>query len=72
MSGTGCIRSKAGVLEMETVRQYHRARMAQRYEEREQLRLRWLQRVRAAIRRLAPHHPEVRRVVLFGSLVKAG
>jgi predicted nucleotidyltransferase len=72
MSGTGGIRLKAGTLDMETVRQYHRARMAQQREQREQLRLHWLQRVRAAILRVAPRHPGVRRVILFGSLIKAG
>ena len=57
---------------METARQYYRARIAQRYEQREQLRLYWLQRVRSAILRLAPHYPGVRRVILFGSLIQAG
>ena len=57
---------------MESARQYHRARMAQRHEQRERLRLHWLQRVRAAILRLAPHYPGVQRVILFGSLIKAG
>jgi predicted nucleotidyltransferase len=72
MSGTGGTRLVAGTLDMETARQHYRARKAQRYEQREQLRLHWLQRVRAAILRLAPHHPEVQRVILFGSLIKAG
>jgi predicted nucleotidyltransferase len=57
---------------MEAARQHYRARTAKRYEQREQLRLRWLQRVRMAILRLAPHHPGVQRVILFGSLIKAG
>ena len=63
---------KAGTIETETARQYHRARVAQRYEQREQLRLHWLQRVRATILRMAPRYPGVQRVILFGSLIKAG
>ena len=72
MSGTRDTRLNAGTIEMETARQYHRARMAQRHEQREQLRLHWLQRIRAVVLRLAPHYPGVHQVILFGSLIKAG
>lgn len=55
---------------MEAARRYYRQREAQRRAEREAERLAWLQRVREAVPRIAAQHPGVRRVVLFGSLVK--
>ena len=63
---------KSELPEMEAARQYYHIRKAQRYEQRERLRLHWLQRVRATVARLAPRYPGVRRVILFGSLIKPG
>ncbi len=58
--------------DIESARQYYRQREAQRRAQREAERCHWLQRVRETVVRLAPQHPGVRRVVLFGSLVQPG
>mgnify|MGYP000862597065 CR=1 FL=1 len=59
-------------LDIEAARAYHRTREAQRLAVREQVRLDWFERARAAVLRLAPEHPQVRRVYLFGSVVQPG
>lgn len=53
-------------------REYHARRAAERRAEREALRRRKLSQAREAIRRLAPRFPAVRRVYLFGSLLRPG
>lgn len=58
--------------EIEAARQYHREREARRRAQREAEQQRWLQRVRDVVARVAPQHPGVRRVILFGSLVRPG
>jgi predicted nucleotidyltransferase len=58
--------------EIETAREYHRAREARRYSQREEARQQWLDRAREAIQQLAPHHPAVQRVYLFGSVTQPG
>jgi predicted nucleotidyltransferase len=58
--------------DIESARQYYRQREARRRAQREAERQHWLQRVRETIAWLAPQHPGVRRVVLFGSLVQPG
>ncbi len=55
-----------------TPREYHARRAAARREERESLRERKLGQAREAIRRLAPRFPAVRRVYLYGSLLRPG
>lgn len=55
-----------------TPREYHARRAAERRAEREALRARKLEEARAAIRRVAPDFPAVRRVYLFGSLLRPG
>jgi predicted nucleotidyltransferase len=57
---------------LEAARRYHHEREARAYARRERDRQEWLRRVREAVVRLAPHHPEVRRAYLFGSLTQAG
>ena len=58
--------------DIESARQYYRQREAQRHAQREAERRHWLQRVRETVARLAPQHPRVRRVILFGSLLQPG
>jgi predicted nucleotidyltransferase len=58
--------------DIKSARQYYHQREARRRAQREAERQRWLQRVREAVSRVAPQHPGVRRVVLFGSLVQPG
>ena len=58
--------------DLETARQYYRQREARRRAQREAVRQQWLQRTRQAVSRLVVEHLGVRRVVLFGSLVKPG
>jgi predicted nucleotidyltransferase len=53
-------------------REYHARRDAAHRAEREALRQARLEQARAAIRRLAPLFPAVRRVYLFGSLLHPG
>ncbi len=53
-------------------RRYHRERAERERARREEERLIWLQRARQAVQELAPQHPEVQRVYLFGSLTQAG
>ncbi len=53
-------------------REYHARRTASRRAAREALRQRKLRQAREAIRRLAPRYPAVRRVYLFGSLLRPG
>lgn len=58
--------------QLEAAREYHREREARRIAQRESEREQLVQKVRAAISRLAEQHPGVRRVYLFGSLVQPG
>ncbi len=60
------------VLDVEAARKHYREREARRRAEREARRQRWLRRVREAVSRLVTHHPGVRRVYVFGSLVHPG
>ena len=53
-------------------RQYHARREAQRRSAREQIRQERYRQVRAAVERLAPAHPSLRAVYLFGSLLQPG
>ncbi len=53
-------------------REYHARRAASRREKRETLRQCKLEQAREVIRRLAPRFPAVRRVYLFGSLLRPG
>jgi predicted nucleotidyltransferase len=53
-------------------REYHAERERERLREREELRQEWLAKTREAVRRVAPAHPAVRAVYLFGSLVQPG
>ena len=53
-------------------REYHARRNAARRERRETARRRKLAEAREAIRRIAPRHPAVRSVFLFGSLLHPG
>ncbi len=53
-------------------REYHARRQAEKRRQREHLRRKWLARVRAAIRQLAPRHPEIEAVYLFGSITQPG
>jgi predicted nucleotidyltransferase len=53
-------------------REFHARRRASRLSAREALREQKLGEARAAIRRLAPRYPAVRRVYLFGSLLRPG
>ena len=59
-------------VDIEAAREYYRAREACKYAQREEARQQWLGRAREAIRRLAPHHPAVQRVYLFGSVMQPG
>lgn len=58
--------------DVERARQYRRRRDVQRHAQRESERLAWLERVCEAVRRIAPAHAGVRRVVVFGSLLRPG
>jgi predicted nucleotidyltransferase len=58
--------------DLETARRYYRQREARRRAQREAERQQWLRRTRQAVSRLVVEHPGVRRVVLFGSVVKPG
>lgn len=58
--------------DLESVRHYHQQRHARLLQQREVLRLSWLQRARAAIELLAPEYPAIQRVALFGSILKEG
>ncbi len=58
--------------DLESARRYYQQREARRRAQREAERQHWLQRVREAVAQLAPQHPGVRRVVLFGSLLQPG
>ena len=53
-------------------REYHARRAATRRKAAEALRGDTLRQVRDAIRRLAPQYPAVRRVYLFGSVLRPG
>lgn len=53
-------------------REFHAQRDERRRREREAHRLGWLERVRAAVRELAPREPAIRTVHLFGSLIQPG
>ena len=54
------------------VRQYHACREKRRQQQREDLRRRRYELVRATIELTAPAHPGIRAVYLFGSLVQPG
>ncbi len=56
----------------EPYRSYHARRSAERRAAREELRQRQLARVREAVATLAPEHPAVLAVYLYGSLLKPG
>jgi len=53
-------------------REYHARRQAEKRRQREHLRQKWLARIRAAIRQLAPRYPEIEAVYLFGSIMQPG
>lgn len=53
-------------------REYHARRDAERHAAREALRAGKLRQARESIRRIAPLHPAVRRVYLFGSVLRPG
>ncbi len=55
-----------------TSREYHAQREAERWQQRETLRLEMLSWVRQAIGRLAPGFPTIQAVYLFGSVVQSG
>lgn len=57
---------------MDTARHYFQQRAQHQRERREAVRQQWLQRVQAAVADLAPRHPGVARVYLFGSLTQPG
>jgi predicted nucleotidyltransferase len=57
-------------IDMEAVRQYHRARAAKQRAEKEAYRHEWLTKARAAIQTLAPTFPALQRVYLFGSIMQ--
>lgn len=56
----------------ETFHDYWQRREKERFEERESLRHERLSAARTAILRLAPLHPGLRRVALFGSVLRPG
>ncbi|MBC8446800.1 MAG: hypothetical protein H8D78_03530 [Chloroflexi bacterium] len=53
-------------------RQFHMRREEMRRQQRETLRRQRYQRVRMAVAQIAPTHPAIRAVYLFGSLVQPG
>ena len=53
-------------------RAYHQARSAERFASREQERTMWYERARVAVLEIAPGFPDIRRVYLFGSVLKPG
>ena len=61
-----------GAAEKLTPREFHARREAERRAAREALRERTLTTARAAVRRIAPRHPSVRAVFLFGSVLQPG
>lgn len=61
-----------GAMKKLTPREYHARRDAEFRAAREALRERTLTEARQAIRRLAPQHPAVREVALFGSVLQSG
>lgn len=63
---------KGALIDFDAVKAYHQERDARRRAARESERRAWLERVQAAILRLAPRHPQIHRVYLFGSLVQPG
>ena len=58
--------------DLEAARRYHRERDQKLNTERETERLEWLEKTRAAILQIAPHHPLIQRVHLYGSLMQPG
>lgn len=54
------------------VRQFHIRREEVRRRQREEMRRQRYQRVRMAVEQIAPAHPAIRAVYLFGSLVQPG
>lgn len=59
-------------LDVAVYRESFAARERQRLEEREEVRRELLEGVRLAIRRIAPEHPAIERVALFGSILRPG
>ncbi len=59
-------------VDYEASRRYHQQREQRRRAEQEAERQQWLDRTRAAIREIAPRHPTIERVYLFGSLMQPG
>ena len=59
-------------LDFEASRRYHQQREQRRRAQQEAERQQWLNRTRAAIREIAPRHPTIERVYLFGSLTQPG
>ena len=64
--------SGSDMIDIEAARRYHKAREARRYATREAERTAWLALVRVAVARIAPRHPDLRQVYLFGSLMQPG
>lgn len=60
------------LIEAETIRHYHQQREAKRRAQQEAERLTWLARTQDVIGQIAPAHPGIKSVYLFGSLVQAG
>lgn len=58
--------------DIEAARRYHQERAAERFRRREIERQQWLRRASDAVTLLAPQFSAVRKVLLFGSLVKPG
>jgi predicted nucleotidyltransferase len=58
--------------EIEAARRYHREKEERQRAAREAYRQEWLARVRAAIGAIAPRHPQVACVYLYGSLMQPG
>ena len=59
-------------MSLASFRQYHQQRTARVLQQREQLRVAWLQRTHEVIGNLAPQFPAIQQVALFGSIAKPG
>jgi len=57
---------------LEAARRYHRERDQKLKAEREAERQKWLEKTRSAIQQIAPHHPFIQTVYLYGSLMQPG
>lgn len=60
------------MVDLRAAREYYYEREAHRRAQREAKRQQWLQRVREAVASCAARYPDIRRVYLYGSLVKPG